>query len=71
MKTKQLENKMVKHYWRNCLDTNNGELSIEEIDDSKDFDCIPRNKKGKIELEVGELRDIIHNTILMARQFKN
>jgi hypothetical protein len=56
---KTLENKLVKYFWTECCIKNKIDLSL--VDGSEDFSIIPRNSKGKIQLEVGELRDIIHD----------
>jgi len=68
MNFKEYENKMVKHYWSDCLDPFSGKLLLGEIDGSDDFSMIPTNSKGKIDLTIGELRDIVSRTINETRR---
>jgi hypothetical protein len=68
MDFKEYENKMVKHYWSDCLDPWSGKLLLENVDGSDDFSMIPTNSKGKIDLTVGELRDIVSRTINETRR---
>lgn len=65
----KLENKMVKFFWSDCLDPNDGRLLLDEIDSTENFDVIPKNSKGYIkEISVGMLRDIVKETISQTRQ---
>lgn len=68
MNFKEYENKMVKHYWSDCLDPFSGRLLLNEIDGSDDFSVIPTNSKGKIDLTIGQLRDIVSKTINETRR---
>lgn len=61
----ELQNKLVKHYWVPCLIRNQVDLNM--VDGSNDFSVIPTNSRGKIPLEVGDLRDIVKECIKQAR----
>ncbi len=57
----ELRNKLVKFYWSNSLEQN-GEINLDLVDGSSDFSIIPRIN-GRVDIEVGELRDIINYTV--------
>lgn len=59
------ENQLVKQYWSPC--SVDGEIDLDKVDGSDDFSIIPVNSRKKINLEVGELRDIIRETIKQTR----
>lgn len=59
----ELKNKLVKHWWSDCLDPNSGELLLNEIDGSSDFSSIPTNSYGRVELEIGELGSIVDEVV--------
>lgn len=57
----ELKIRLAKHFWLPCLV--DGKLDLTHIDVGHDFSFIPRNKAGKIELDVGELRTIIERAV--------
>ena len=64
-----LENQLTKFYWIECQD-GKGNTDFSLVDESEDFSTIPTNSKGEIRLQVGELRDIIHEArkVFAAKQ---
>lgn len=63
MTDQEFENRLVKHYWVRCLNPKTNEVNLNRVDPSNDFSSIPKNSKGKTQLEVGELRDIVKEVI--------
>lgn len=62
------ENKMVKFYWSKCLKMD-GSIDLDLVDGSYDFSIIPKNKDGSIkDLTIGELREIVAETIQQVRK---
>lgn len=55
----KLKNKIVKHFWLECQ-TKDG-IDWDSIDGSANFENIPVNSRGNVELEIGGLRTIIDN----------
>lgn len=52
------ENKLAKFWWSECQDKD-GNIDLNKVDGSGNFDIIPQNSKGIIQIQVGELRSII------------
>lgn len=65
---KKLENKLVKHYFVECMNPTTHEIDYSLIDDSNDFSVIPKNSKGEVRLQVGELRDIVAECVRKATE---
>lgn len=55
----EMKNKLAKHWWAKALNPSTGKIDYSLIDGSNDFSIIPTDSKGKVKLEVGEIRSII------------
>lgn len=63
----ELENKLVKHYWVACLQPSTNRVDLSLVDGDSDFSIIPTNSRGKVCIDVGELRDIVKECVKQAR----
>ena len=69
-KEQKLKNKLAKFWWIECSDKKTGEVNFNKIDGSNNFDVIPQNSKGIIQIQVGEFLSIIDEVFKQANLLK-
>ena len=62
-------NKMIKHYWADCLDKDTGHILLDRIDGDNYFGGILTNDKGRVELDVTEFISLISRVIDATEQY--
>ncbi len=65
----EFRNKMIKHYWVDCLDQGTGEILLDRIDGSNNFGGILTNEDGRLELDATDFIDLINRVIDATEQY--
>lgn len=60
---REFRNKMIKHYWVDCLDSDTGEILLDRIDGTDWFGGLLENEKGLLEFEGPEFVKLINRII--------
>lgn len=64
---KEFKNKLAKFWWTECF-YGEGEVDFSKVDGSNNFNIIPQNSKGIIQMKVGEFLSIIDEVFKQAEK---
>ena len=62
-------NKMIKHYWVDCIDKDTGDILLDQIDGSAYFGGVLTNEKGYVEIELIEFINLVGKIVKSTEQY--
>ncbi len=69
MITEEFRNKMIKHFWVDCIDRDTGNILLDRIDGDDSFGGILINENGCVEFDSDDFFDIINRVVDATEQY--